>query len=88
MSSPDRRLADPEASWWTYADIAHRAGLSERTARERMKEWERAGFPVALPHSRRELRWYPPAVLRWFERIEAAARAAPPQLAIIQGGRG
>ena len=86
-SAEPRPTGDPSAPWWTYADIAHRAGLAEITARRRMPEWERAGFPCPLPHSKRQLRWHTRAVLAWFERIETAARACPPQFGVIQGGR-
>ena len=82
-----RPLGDIAAPWWTYADIAHRAGLSERTVRQRIAEWEGQNFPRPLPWSRRELRWHTAAVLRWFELRETAARAVPVQLLALPGGR-
>lgn len=87
MGEPARLLADPAAAWWIYADIAQRAGLAEITARRRMPEWEREGFPCPLPWSKRELRWHTAAVLRWFELRETAAMAKTVQLSLVQGGR-
>ncbi len=81
------RLADESARWWTYADIAHHTGLAVRTLQERMPEWERKGFPAPLPYNNRTKRWHTPAVLRWLERFETAARARSVQLTVIEGGR-
>ena len=82
-----RPLADPAADWWTYADIAKRAGLAEITARRRMPQWESEQFPCPLPWSKRELRWHTKAVLRWFELRETAAMARRARLSLVQGGR-
>lgn len=78
---------DPAKNWWTYADIAARTDLSERTVRRRMAEWERAGFPRPLPYSKRDLRWHTAAVLRWLERFETAAMARTVELSVVRGGR-
>jgi hypothetical protein len=69
-----RPLADPDALFWTHADLAIVFG---RTGIIRLvRRWQQhAGFPAALPWSRHPLKWSPAAVLRWKEARERAAGA-------------
>lgn len=68
--------------YWNYTDIGVEFGLSARTVRERMRDWQSQGFPAPLPWSRREKRWNPDAVRNWRLRRENRHAGRQPDLRI------
>lgn len=79
MNSPD-----PAAPFWTLDDLAALFGVSRFTlANRRMPQFQRDGFPAALPWCRRERRYNPAAVMGWKRKQEILKRAAQPEFKIV-----